>query len=194
MMMKNKISRVFDADKLEHTENIVCSGIYLADLTERTKNKENLKIYETKPDNIDTLLIENPNLLDISATFFKPQCFIDEKQKEPENCEGVFYLSNSDEHSWVLFVEIKDCKVKNISKYFNKAKEQIVNVVKIFRDKNIISQNKKVYANISFPKAIKTDFYNQLLKNDNGKMFIDKYKIRIKGTNHLIIKNDKTIK
>ncbi|MDR2621184.1 MAG: hypothetical protein LBC48_01220 [Dysgonamonadaceae bacterium] len=190
--MKDKITTSLSGDKLEHHSEMKFPQIHVIDFTERTKSARKLEIYDTKPDGIDTLLIENPNL-NISATFFKPQCFLDEGGKEPDNCEGVFYLSNSNEQTWVLFVEIKDCKAKNISEYFDNTKKQVISVVQIFRDKGIISLQKKVYANISFPRRNKTDFYQQLIKDGEPKEFRDKYKIIIRGTNHLKIKNEQTI-
>ena len=189
--MKNKIIDALGNDKLEHKENITYPQIHIIDLTQRTNGKQSVEIYTTKPQDIKTLLIENPNSLDISSTFFKPQCFKDEHGKEPENCEGVFYLTNSTDKTWVLFLEIKDSKAKNISNYFEKAKKQIIKVVEIFRDKNIISHNKKVYANISFPRRDKTDYYNQLIKHP--KYFVDKYKIILYGTNKLTMKDNTTI-
>lgn len=189
--MRSKISRSFNEVNLEH-KIITSSQIHIIDLTERTKSKKGLECFDTKPDEIDTLLIENPGL-DITSTFFKSQCFLDERGKEPDNCEGVLYLSNSTERNWILFIEIKDCKSKNISKYFPKAKEQLISVVQIFRDKSIINHNKKVYANISFPRRNKKDFFSQLIQGGEKKEFIDRYKIFIRGTNHLKIKNDITI-
>ncbi|MDR0547766.1 MAG: hypothetical protein LBG77_09365 [Dysgonamonadaceae bacterium] len=79
--MRDKITATFGADKLEHRLNINFSQIYVIDLTERTKSAKNLEIYNNKPDGIDTLLIENPNL-NINATFFQPQCFLDERNKK----------------------------------------------------------------------------------------------------------------
>ena len=188
--MKSKIIAAIDNDKIFHKENITFSQIHIVDYTNRTNGARGVEISNTKPTGIDTLLIENPNL-DISATFFKPQCFRDEQGNEPKNCEGIFYLSHSTHKTWVLFLEIKDCKVKNISHYFEDAKRQIVSIVKIFRDNNIIAQNKKVYANISFPRRNKVDYYNQLIKNP--KDFCDKYKIILRGTNNLKIKNSTII-
>lgn len=193
MKMKDKIIDILGAGKLEHWDNITFREIHLADLTERTKGKERLKIYETKQIGIDTLLINNPDL-DITATFFLPQCFVDEMGNESENCEGVLYLSDSNERTWILFIEIKDCKTKNVSEYFTKTKDQIKSVVKNFRNKDIIDSNKLVYANISFPRRNKTDFYNQLIKADEAKSeFRDKHKILIRATNHLKIKNETSI-
>ena len=192
MKMKDKITTAFGVDKLEHKLNINFPQIHVVDLTERTQSVKGLEIYDTKPNGIDTLLIENPNL-DITATFFKPQCFINERGEEPDNCEGVFYLSKPNEQSWVLFIEIKDCKSKNISKYFEKTKTQVINVVQIFRDKSIISRDKKVYANISFPRRNKKDYYNQLIQSGEKMEFLHNHKIFIRGTNNLKIKNEQTI-
>ena len=190
--MKNKLVEVFGADKLENKENITYPEIHVIDLTRRTNGQQNLEIYSSKPNGIDSLLIENPNL-DISATFFKPQCFINEAGKEPDNCEGVFYLSNSTNKSWVLFLEMKDCDATNISNYFRDAKIQITSIVSLFRDKEVINDNKRVYANISFPRRNKTDFYNQIIKPGESKNFIDKYNIFIRATNKLKVKNETTI-
>ena len=188
--MKSKIIAALGNDKLEHRDNITSPQIHVIDLTQRTNGEQGIEIYFAKPQGIDTLLIENPNL-NISATFFKPQCFRDEHGKEPNNCEGVFYLTNSTNETWLLFFEIKDCKAMNISRYFEDAKKQIIKVVEIFRSRNIISQNKKVYANISFPRRNKTDYYHQLIKNP--KDFRDKYKIILRGTNRLKIENSTKI-
>ncbi len=190
--MKNKIVAAFEEDRLEHKENITHSQIHVIDLTRRTNNAQGLVIYNVKPEGIDTLLIENPGL-DISATFFKPQCFQDGEGHEPDNCEGVFYVSDSTNETWVLFLEMKDCDATNISRYFQKSKEQIIKIVRIFRDKNIIAENKRVYANISFPRRNKTDFFNQLIKHGEKKGFLDNYNVFIRGTNNLKIKNSTTI-
>ena len=190
--MKNRIVAALGNEKLKHFENVTYSKIHVIDLTRRTNSVQNIEIYDTQPAGIATLLIENPNL-DITATFFKPQCFIDEHRKEPDNCEGVFYLSNSTDKTWVLFLEIKDCNVGNISTYFKDAKKQIINTVQIFRDKDIITQKKRVYANVSFPRATKMNYFNQFIEKPEKKKFLDDYNIFIKGTNKLVIKNSTAI-
>ena len=190
--MKSKITAAFGDDKLDNKENITYPKIYVIDLTRRTNGKQGVEIYDAQPAGIAALLIENPNL-DISATFFKPQCFLDEQGREPENCEGVFYLSDSTDKTWILFFEIKDCNVENIPNYFKKSKNQIISTVQIFRNKKIISEKKRVYANISFPREGKTEFFNQLIKPREIKEFIDNHNIIIRGTNHLKIKNSTKI-
>jgi len=189
--MKDKIIAAFGKEKIVNKENITSPQIHVIDLTQRSKGAQSIVIYEAKPPNIDTLLIENPNL-NISVTFFKPQCFRDVHEKEPENCEGVFYLTHSTDKTWVLFIEIKDCKATNIADYFQKAKKQIITTVQLFRDKKIIAKDKRVFANISFPSR-KTDFFNQLLQYWEPKNFLDNYNIFIRGTNKLKIKDNNTI-
>ena len=191
--MKDRIIAALGNEKLEHVENITLSQFYVIDLTRRTNSAQSMKIYDKKPHGIDTLLVENPNL-DITATFFKPQCFREERGGvEPNNCEGVFYLTDSTNATWVLFLEMKDCDATNISDYFRKSKKQITETVKIFRNKRIISYGKRVYANISFPRKHKMDFFNQLIKPGEMKSFIDNHNIFIRGTNKLRIKNNTTI-
>jgi hypothetical protein len=190
--MKNRIIAALGEDKVKHIENITYPQIHVTDLTQRTNSAQGILISDTQPEGIETLLIENPNL-DITATLFKPQCFRDEHGYEPDNCEGVFYLTNSTDQTWVLFLEIKDCKHTNISKYFTKSKKQIIETVQIFRDKKIIAVKKRVYANISFPRRDKISFYKQVIEPGERKGFLDKHNIFICGTNKLVIKNDKTI-
>ncbi|MDR2232119.1 MAG: hypothetical protein LBE56_03230 [Tannerella sp.] len=187
--MKNRIIKILDGRYLIQKENLFYPHIYVADLSNITKNQQGINIFDTQPFEVEALHIENPNL-DISATFFLPQCFLDENGKEIESCEGVFYLTDSTDKTWVLFIELKDCKVKNISRHSQKAIEQIKSTVQFFRDKKIIRKNKIVYANIAFPRR-KSDYYSQVIKQP--KAYVDEFKIILKGTNYLKIKNSRTI-
>ncbi len=101
-----------------------------------------------------------------------------------------FYLQIN---SWLLFVEIKDCKPKNAANYHGEAKEKIIANVQLFRDKKIIDKDKIVYAVVSFPRKARTNFHNHLIKASEWKKFRDDYKIMIKGTNEITIKNERSI-
>ena len=59
------------------------------------------------------------------------------------------------EGCWIMFVEIKDCKPKNIAVYKEKCKSQLVSTIQDFRKHNLISDTNKVHAVISFPAGIK---------------------------------------
>jgi len=46
---------------------------------------------------------------------------------------------------------------------------------------------------VSFPRKEKTNFHNHLIKAPEQKKFRDDYKIVIKGTNEITIKNEKSV-
>lgn len=161
------------------------NSIHIADYTEKTQSARNIELHPAKPADIDTLEIKNDNKLQIAACIFGKQSLTDENDKEIKHCECVLFPTFPTINHWILFVEIKDCKPGNISQYFNHAKEQIIETVSFFRKKNIIPENKKVHAVISFPRRNKMSFYNQLIQTGERKHFFDAYKIMIKGTNTL---------
>ena len=190
--MKNKIESVFDADKFKYV-SFPDIHLYVVDYTEKTNSAHSVEIHNVKPVDIDALTIYNPTEINISTSIFMPQCFIDENDKEPKQCECVMYPTVLSAISWVLFIEIKDCKPKNAANYHSEAKEKVLANVQLFRDKNIIDIDKVVYAVVSFPRKAKTNFHNHLIKASEWKKFRDDYKIMIKGTNEITIKNEKSI-
>lgn len=101
--------------------------------------------------------------------------------------------TNLTENVWVLFVEIKDCKAKNASNYHKEAKEKIIANVQLFRDKRILDANKIVHAVVSFPRKAKTNYHNHLIKASEWKQFRDNYKIMLKGTNEVRVKNERSV-
>jgi hypothetical protein len=131
--------------------------------------------------------------LHITASIFKPQCFIGSDGKELKQCECVLYPTKYTKDSWVMFVEIKDCKPKNISKFHQNIKEKVRVNVQVFRDKGIIAQDKVVYAVASFPRRNKTAFHNHFITPPEVKDFRDNHKTIIMGTNKISIVNDKKI-
>jgi hypothetical protein len=63
----------------------------------------------------------------------------------------------------------------------------------LFRNKEIIPQDKVVYAIASFPRKEKTNFHNHFIKATEWKQFREKHKIMIKGTNEITLKNNERI-
>jgi hypothetical protein len=190
--MKNKIESVFDADKFKYV-SFSDRCLYVVDYTERTASVRSVEVHNVKPMDIDALIIHNPTDINISTSIFMPQCFIDENNEEPKQCECVMYPTVLSAGTWIIFVEIKDCKPKNASNYHKEAKEKIIVNVQLFRDKEIIGNDKVVYAVVSFPRKAKANFHNHLIKASEWKKFRDDYKIMIKGTNEITIKNGKSI-
>ena len=165
---------------------------YLVDYTERTYSVRSVEVLETLPTDIDPLIVHNPKPLNITTSIFKPQCFMDGK-KDLKQCEGVMYLTTNTSESWVVFIEIKDCKPRNASDYHKEIKEKFIVNIGLFRDREIISQNKVVYAIASFPRKDKTNFHNHFIKATEWKQFREKHKIMIKGTNEITVKNNVSI-
>ena len=190
--MKSRMINEFGADKLGHFASDK-TEFYVVDYTEKTDSARSVEVLETFPTDIDPLIVHNPNPLNITTTVFKPQCFM-ENGKELKQCEGVMYLTENTPESFVVFVEIKDCKPSRTYKYHQEIKEKIITNVELFRRKGLIPENKIVYAVASFPRKDKTDFHNQLIKNTERKQFREKYKVMIKGTNEITIKNSTSIK
>ncbi|GAG91688.1 unnamed protein product, partial [marine sediment metagenome] len=182
----------FGADKLGHYTTDK-KEFYVVDYTEKTNSARSVEVLDTIPTDIDPLLVRNPLPLNITTTIFKPQCFM-EGGIELKQCEGVMYLTTNTPESWVIFIEIKDCKPSNASKYHKEIKEKIITNVELFRTKGIIPKNKVVYAIASFPRKDKTNFHNQLIKAPEKKQIRDKYKVMIKGANEITIKNKNSIK
>jgi len=190
--MKSKIESVFGANKFKYV-SFSNKHLYVVDYTEKTASIRSVEVHNVKPVDIDALIIYNPTGTNISTSIFTPQCFIDENGKEPKQCECVMYPTVFSANSWILFIEIKDCKPMNAANYHREAKEKIITNVQLFRDKRILDNNKVVYAVVSFPRKAKTNFHNHLIKASEWKKFRDDYKIMIKGTNEITIKNERSI-
>jgi disulfide oxidoreductase YuzD len=186
--MESKISKAFSNI---HWEKVFTKEIHVADYSTQTCSKRGVEIHEYKPC-MGSLMLSNPTPLAITFSVFGEQSIIDKStKKELSHCECVTFPTANNINSWVLFIELKHCESKNISKYFDYAKEQIKKTVQEFRNRKIIAEDKKVYAVISFPNRNKVDFYNQLIQQEERKEFFDKYRIIIKGTNRLTVKDEK---
>ncbi len=181
----------FGENKLKHFTTKK-TEFYVIDYTENTNSTRSVEVLETYPTDINPLTVQNPKPLDITTTIFKPQCFMD-GEKELKQCECVMYLTADAPTSWVVFIEIKDCKPRNASVYHKEIKEKFIVNIGLFRKMNIISQEKIVYAVAAFPRKEKTNFHNQFIKAPEMKQFREKHKIMIKGTNEITVKNNEKI-
>ncbi|MDR1729921.1 MAG: hypothetical protein LBR52_04595 [Prevotellaceae bacterium] len=190
--MKNKIESTFDAKSFKYV-SFADKQLYVADYTERTNSVRSVEVLNVKPTDVDALIIQNPAKINISTAIFTSHCFIDKNGEEPPQCECIMYPTVLSAKSFLLFIEIKDCKPKNAANYHSEAKEKIISNVQLFRDKEIIDNDKIVYAVVSFPRKAKTNFHNHLIKASEWKRFRDDYRIMIKGTNEITVKNEKSI-
>ncbi|CAA0205383.1 conserved hypothetical protein [Tenacibaculum maritimum] len=185
--MKDNMNAEFGQDKLRHVTTQK-DKFYIVDYTERTNSAKSVEVLERLPPDIPPLKILNPTSLNISTTIFKPQCFMD-GDRELKQCEGVMYLTSNTLESFIIFIEIKDCKPKNVSAYHKEMKEKFLVNIALFRSKGIIPENKIVYAIASFPRKGKTNFHNHFIKATEWKQLRKEHKLMIKGTNSITIKD-----
>lgn len=184
--------------------SVFCSStsakIYLADFTERTNSERKVEFHHTIPQvpssdkDMDCLILENPSQLSVVCNIFNDNQFKDENAKDLPHCECVLFPESKQNNAGVAFVEIKDCKSKNISTYKAKVKDQIISTVQIFRNKGIIERLQRVYGIISFPRKNKVSF-NQTIFDDvtEYKKLHQKYRICFFPTNHVFIADEKKL-
>lgn len=195
--MKNKIQAVYP-------QSVFCcstaSKLYIADFSERTNKERKVEFHEIipkAPDNtsdMGCLVFENFSQLSVVCNIFDDHQFKDKKGKDMSHCECVLFPESERKDIGMAFVEIKDCKSKNISVHKDKVKTQIISTVQIFRDKGII-ENQRVYGVISFPRKNKVTF-NQTIFDDatEYKRLHQKYKVRFFPTNSVSILDEKKLK
>ena len=194
--MKNKIQAVYQ-------QSVFCSStstkLYIADFTDRTGSKRKVEFHETIPQtpdgakNMDCLILENSSHLSVVCNIFEDNQFKDDKGIDIPHCECVLFPESVQNNIGLAFVEIKDCKPKNISSYKDKVKTQIISTVKIFRNNGII-EKQHVYGIISFPRKNKTAF-NQTIFDDvtEYKKLYHMYKVHFFPTNCVSVFNEKKL-
>ncbi|MDR0865543.1 MAG: hypothetical protein LBO74_11510 [Candidatus Symbiothrix sp.] len=190
--MKNTLNSTFGIDKFNHID-IESNELHVVDYTERTNSKRAVEVFCIKPSKIDSLKISNPTKFPITTSIFKSQCFMGNDGKELKQCECILYPTTYTKDSLVLFIEIKDCKAKNIATHYDNIKEKFIVNVKLFRDKGVLEDDKIVYAVASFPRSNKTVFHNQFITPPDIKDFRDNHKMIVMGTNNITIKDEKSI-
>lgn len=173
--------------------------IFVADFTKRTTNQRGVEIHELKPYNdidkteMDCCVIINESELQIDYNVFRDNQFKNEEDNDMQHGECCMFPNKNDEKSWILFIEIKDCKPSRIFRYKQDVKDKLILNVKEFRDKGIIIDN-KVYGVASFPR--KKTAFNDMIVSDYSeyKIFVKEYGIHFMPTNKVFIENVSTLK
>ena len=125
--MKSKIQTVYPQSIFQSTS---AETIYVADFTERTNSARKVEIHIAEPcvpdssEAMDCLKVNNRDKVELEFCLFDDHQFKDEQGKDISHCECCFFPTES--ASALGFVEIKDCKLKNITVHRNKSKEQFL--------------------------------------------------------------------
>ncbi|MBQ8246102.1 MAG: hypothetical protein IJZ42_03140 [Lachnospiraceae bacterium] len=156
--MKSKIQTAYSQSVVQSTS---AETIYMADFTERTNSVRKVEIHTEMPcvpdssEAMDCLKLNNRDKVEFDFCLFDDHQFKDEQGKDISHCECCFFPTEN--ASGLGFVEIKDCKAKNVATYKNKMKEQILSTVHLFRSSGIVDKQ-KVYGILSFPRKKKMLF------------------------------------
>ncbi len=174
--------------------------IYIADFSERTQSVRGIEVHNTLPvcpENpcsiMDCAVLQNPNQIEIDVNIFDNNQFKDEQGNDLRHCECCIFPSENHDRSWVIMLEIKDCKPKNISSYKDDVIEQIISATNIFRQKNIITTH-KVYGVVSIPRS-KVSFNNTIFgMPPEYKSLKKQHKILFAASNVMEITDNSAIK
>lgn len=192
--MRNKIKDHYPSSKIVSSSG---KKLYIADFSNRTKNERGVELHEEKPmcpknpeSEMDCVEIVNDYKIEIDFHAFCDDQFKDRAGNDIEHCECCLYPTDNEDSSWIMMLEIKDCKPSKISEYRNKAISQIVSVTKIFRSQKIITKH-KVHGIISMPKR-KVAFDHTIFGMPSDYMNLQrKYGIHFAATNHISIERTK---
>lgn len=173
--------------------------IYLTDFSERTHKTRGVEVSSAQPDVpgkaddlMDCLHIHNKAAINITFNIFDDHQFKDEANNDIEHCECCFFPTDNNETTFVGFVEIKDCKPRNVAEYREKAKKQIIRTVRLFRERHILTRQ-RVYGIISFPR--KKAAFDQTIFCDytEYKKWYKEEKIRFIPGNDICVKDANTL-
>ena len=194
--MKNRILAAYPDSEFGTTN---AQQIFVADFTERTKSVRGVEIHEVLPKDpkdetidMDCCAISNETNLQIDYNVFRDNQFKDEEDEDLKHGECCLFPNDNDEKTWILFIEIKDCKGSRIFRYKQDVKDKLILNVGEFRRKGILLKN-NIYGVTSFPRK-KTEF-NEMIVTDptEYKTFYKKYGIHLVPTNEVSIKDNTII-
>lgn len=194
--MRNRTISAYPISTFTTLSNVV---IYIADFSERSEKARGVEVHHSIPSSpndaarkMDCLHINNKEMLSVDFNVFNDHQFKDADNHDLEHCECCLFPTVNNDSTFVGFVEIKDCKSRNISDYKEKTKEQIVNTVKLFRKAGIIG-NQEIYGIISFPRKKTAYDHNIFSDYTEYKRLYKAERIHFIAANEIYITNDKTL-
>ena len=191
--MRNRILAAYPDSTFGATD---ASTIYVADFSKRTNKARGVEIHNVQPkdpnDNtadMDCCTVINGTHLSVDYNVFKDNQFKDEEDEDMKHGECCLFPSVNNDKTWILFVEIKDCKGSRIFKYKQDVKDKIILNVSEFRKHGIITKN-NVYGVVAFPR--KKTAFNEMIVSDpiEYKKIYKEYGIHFVPVNEVSIENE----
>lgn len=194
--MKTKILTAYPDSVFGTTD---APALYVADFSKRTNKARGVEIHIVQPKdpigddvNMDCCVITNSTRLSVEYNVFKDNQFKNEEDEDMKHGECCLFPSVNNNKTWILFIEIKDCKGSRISKYKQDVKDKIILNVSEFRKHGIITNN-NVYGVVAFPR--KKTAFNEMIISDytEYKRFYKEYGIHLAPVNGVSIKDGNII-
>ncbi len=113
-----------------------------------------------------------------------------------ENCECFFASATPCERPWLLLLELKYCKPRNIGGYTSKAIHQMASVLRKLIDENIIgAEDYRIYFNYASPSNRRTQpFFHFVQTPASALELLDRYNAYFLGFNRLVIASPQYIR
>ncbi|WP_165022175.1 MULTISPECIES: hypothetical protein [unclassified Dysgonomonas] len=157
--MKEKIEGLRSSDK--HVFKTLSSEcIYVADYADQPEKRKGVEFSDKAFTDINFVQIANKNKIEVYCDAFREHAFQKKKGSHWKQCECALFSTTCEESDWRLFIETKYAKSKHAAfregnpSHPQKAIAQINETVQFFRDKKLLSTDKKIHAIIAFPNIL----------------------------------------
>ena len=191
--MRTKIESILPHHTLKTSNS---NNIYIIDF--KHINGGDVQLLEIEPEEIKYVHLENIQPISVIFDGFKDNALPLDIGLFNKQCECIIFPESCEDKDWILFIETKyvnslENAFRENNDYPNCMVTQIIETVKYFREKEIIQNNRRVNAIVSFPPLIEefnSTFFTGIQTVDE---ILSKYNILIRATNSAIIKSEKRI-
>lgn len=160
---------------------------FVADYTEYTASQVGVVMSETPFDDIEAFHLQSGRhpVSYLAVNLEEHPSFI----KHIENCECFFMSTTPCDRPWLLFLELKYCKARNIGSHAAKAIHQMACVLRKLVDENVIDADRyRIYFNYSSPSNNRRQPFTHFMHTPADVLdLIEQYDAYYLGFNHLII-------
>ncbi len=160
---------------------------FVADYTEYTASQVGVVMSETPFDDIEAFHLQSGRhpVSYLAVNLEEHPSFI----KHIENCECFFLSTTPCDRPWLLFLELKYCKARNIGSHAAKAIHQMACVLRKLVDENVIDADRyRIYFNYSSPSNNRRQPFTHFMHTPADILdLIEQYDAYYLGFNHLII-------
>lgn len=167
---------------------------YVADYTEYSHSRAGVVMSSEPFDDIESfrLMRGRHPVRYVAVNLEEHPAFI----KGIENCECFFASATQCDKPWLLFLELKYCKARNIGSHANKAIHQMASVLrKLVQEEVIDAEDYRIYFNYSSPANRRRQPFTHFVQTPATALdLIDEFNAYFLGFNQLIIASPQFIR